>query len=460
MADADTVQEERQPRWSGAFMSLLLMGFTGLIAVLCVMALASTLTQSRVSSLSIDGVSISIWKLDSLRAQWSQLHDQRIKQKDAFAQVVQDRIGAIGKQSSAGSEVTNSEAKLGSVLTKISVRVRSVNEDLAGQLVVPELPVVDKIALLSAANIDVQSSTDPALKELLTLARKMSDEYLIALANERHLETVVNGLNQKRDLLKAGMNDTDDDVTALFKPIKSPMDGATQSRLENALYELYPPGISGIINRFVILQTDVLTLLLVILMGILGSALQILHSFYGAQRAEPFGSYVLRLGTGAVTALVVFIVAKAGLPVIADASKLSGEAPINPYSISFIAIVSGLLSEQAILTVQAQGQRFFANGNTEPDRWALRDLTPDVQVSGMSIKSLANYLGLSEDEANDILKGTNKADIGQQRAIAIYLRRAVRDLFSDMPPTYPNPSGTPTPGASPPQGDAQQKGVG
>ena len=85
-------------------------------------------------------------------------------------------------------------------------------------------------------------------------------------------------------------------------------------------------------NWLLVMPPDILTLVLVISMGILGSALQMTHALFRQNRIERPGAYFLRLGVGAITALVIFIVAKAGVPVIADASRLGGDAPINPIS--------------------------------------------------------------------------------------------------------------------------------
>ena len=150
----------------------------------------------------------------------------------------------------------------------------------------------------------------------------------------------------------------------------------TRVRVENALFELYSGKILGSsMNWLLVMPPDILTLVLVISMGVLGSALQMTHALFRQNRIERPGAYLLRLGVGAITALVIFIVAKAGVPVIADASRLGGDAPINPYFVSFLAIISGLMSENAIMMVQAQGAKFFAAETAaDPQRWARFDL--------------------------------------------------------------------------------------
>jgi p-aminobenzoyl-glutamate transporter AbgT len=44
---------------------------------------------------------------------------------------------------------------------------------------------------------------------------------------------------------------------------------------------------------------------------------------------------------------------KAGVPIVADASKLGGDTPINPYFVSFLAIISGLMSEKGIASLRS-----------------------------------------------------------------------------------------------------------
>src|SRR5205085_10393071 len=125
-----------------------------------------------------------------------------------------------------------------------------------------------------------------------------------------------------------------------------------------------------------------LTLLLVILMGVLGSTLQITHAYFMKNQVQTIGGYFQRITVGAMTALVIFIVAKAGVPIIADASRLGGDASINPYFVSFLAIVSGLMSDNAVRSVQNQGARFFgADAAAEPPRWARLDLREMFKAS-------------------------------------------------------------------------------
>ena len=245
----------------------------------------------------------------------------------------------------------------------------------------------------------------------------------------------------------------DDAMRANFELIKVDLDKDkdARARIENAFYELnvnnYDCGVNsgdecGLLGghitrafyRLLTLRSDLLTLLLVILMGVLGSALQIAHAFFMKDQVQTIGGYFQRISVGAVTALVIFIVAKAGVPIVTDPARLGGEAPINPYFISFLAIVSGLLSENAIANIQAQGAKLFGAGSAEPDRWARSDLTPILKEQQLSTAKLASYLGKSEDIVAPMIEGAEKMDPVEQKTIALYLRRDPRELFTDIPP--------------------------
>src|SRR5262249_7063679 len=151
-------------------------------------------------------------------------------------------------------------------------------------------------------------------------------------------------------------------------------------------------------------------------------------------QAITISGYLLHISLGAITALVMFIVAKAGVPVVTDASRLGGEAPINPHFVAFLAIVSGLLSESALANVQQQGERLLGQGPAGPAGWARRDLTPELEAQGLSIAALATHLGASATAATAMLKGDEKIDPAAQKLVAIYLRADMRDLFTDIPP--------------------------
>jgi len=175
---------------------------------------------------------------------------------------------------------------------------------------------------------------------------------------------------------------------------------------------------------------------LVLFMGILGSALQVTHAFFKSGVPGNWGSYYfLRLSVGALAAIIIFIVAKAGVPIIADSSKFGGDAPINPYFVSFLAIISGLLSENAIANIQSQGTRLLGQAIDAQKRWARRDLTEDLNKAGFTADRLKPFFETADtSKVTLMVNGTDPMSPGQQRTIELILHTDARDLFSDIPP--------------------------
>ena len=105
---------------------------------------------------------------------------------------------------------------------------------------------------------------------------------------------------------------------------------------------------------------------------------------------------MLRLFYGGVTALVVYLVAKASVPIITDTSRTGGQSPLNPYFISFVGIMSGLVSERAMRSLRNMGEGIFSNGglvDTTP-RYATPMLTTAVTSEPDAVLKLAGYLNL------------------------------------------------------------------
>lgn len=438
MENADRNEKEKPPLsdFRNVVTSIFLIVFTLFIGITCVVALASTLTQARISSFAIDGVPLSIWKLDTVREQWAAVRSQQTGQSAELAKSEIQRLDLNARQATMIAKYNAAKTNLIQLIQTLYYRIQNAEPNLASVLD-SDVDISEKMARINASYTSLRGKTELGIDELLSTIENTHKAYRQNASDGQALAVEQNSLIEKIETLRKGISSSQESLKAVFGPIKADMDGPTRARIENALYELNPTAdfVGRLMNKFVTVQPDVLALSLVLLMGILGSCLQILHSFFRAHRIEAPGSYFLRISVGAITALVIFIVSKAGIPVIADTSKLGGDAPINPYFVSFLAIISGLLSERAIVTVQNQGERFFASGTESPDRWARDDLTPRLQSQSVTTQALADYLHSTESNTASILRGEEKANAEQQRTIAIFLRSTVRDLFTDMPPS-------------------------
>jgi hypothetical protein len=419
--------------WKAWLVSAGLVFATVILAALCIFILSSVLAQGRLSTITIDGVSLSIRKLVSVGDQWKTTRDQIQKQLQLRNEARNKRIELNVRGISAANAVATKKNDLDQLLTTLHRRVDATEPPIAA---VNGKDFANQIGAIQESQPQLHKDHPELDASFADIMKAYADytaaerAFASAAAEARAVEQAIKDLSDSID------GDTKN-LNSVFDLIKPGIDATSREKVENALYELFfnRQVTTRLSTDFVTMDPDNLTLLLVVMMGVLGSALQMTHAYCVKHQAITMSAYLLRISLGAITALVMFIVAKAGVPVITDASRIGGDAPINPYFVAFLAIVSGLLSENALANVQAQGEKFLGQGSAGPDRWARRDLTPELEAQqGLSVATLAAHLGVSESAAAAMLKGQQKMDGDAQKLTAIYLRGDQRDLFTDIPP--------------------------
>ncbi len=183
-----------------------------------------------------------------------------------------------------------------------------------------------------------------------------------------------------------------------------------------------------------LMPSQMLTLFLTLSMGALGSIIYLTRTFIDFEDHKPFSWYIFRTFLGMITAIAVFILVKAGQIIISDNSA-AGQAPVdlNPFFISFLAIISGILSEQAYSKIQHSGKAFFRMEEKKKDRWAfgLQKAMTEKNVSAAEIAELTNK---SLEGVKNWIQEKQLVPAKDQELIAAYLKSKARCLFSDQPP--------------------------
>lgn len=77
---------------AGWLTSTILIVFTLVIGLLCVLVLSCTLTQTRMSTISVDGVVVSIWKLNSIGRQWADIRTELAEHSDQLTKLQRARF--------------------------------------------------------------------------------------------------------------------------------------------------------------------------------------------------------------------------------------------------------------------------------------------------------------------------------------------------------------------------------
>ncbi|MEH6453633.1 MAG: hypothetical protein V7782_11405 [Psychromonas sp.] len=174
---------------------------------------------------------------------------------------------------------------------------------------------------------------------------------------------------------------------------------------------------------------ELLVLQLTMVMGLLGSLVAMTWSFIRHDAEMSFRRTLFLPLVGAVSAFIIFVFFKAGQLTITSGS---GTSSLSPFFLSFVGIISGLLSERAYARMEAVGRKFFTDDSIQL-RWGV-GLKSALHSSDISLADLASFLDAEEGVVDGIVNETMPATLKQQQLIAACLRRNKRELFTDEAP--------------------------
>ncbi len=175
-----------------------------------------------------------------------------------------------------------------------------------------------------------------------------------------------------------------------------------------------------------------LTLLISLWMGVLGSTIRMIFELLTTENKYPFHWYVFQPLQGALLAFAVFILFKAGHLSLSGGGATGIGGELNPYIIAFVGIVSGMLSEKAYRKIGIEGSRLLAD-DTLP-----RYVRPDVAVEQLSkLRKTPDDLKWFFKDGTDVrgwLKGGEKLPADAQAIVAAWLSAPKWKVLTDQPP--------------------------
>lgn len=174
---------------------------------------------------------------------------------------------------------------------------------------------------------------------------------------------------------------------------------------------------------------ELLVLQLTMVMGTLGSLVTMTWLYIRRDTDLGFRRTLFLPLVGSVSAFIIFVFFKAGQLTI---SSGSGSSSLSPFFLSFVGIISGLLSERAYARMESVGAKFFTVDGDNL-RWGVR-LREALDASDITMEQLAKFLGADEGKVSNIVDEITSATENQQYLIAACLRKEARELFTDEPP--------------------------
>ena len=181
-----------------------------------------------------------------------------------------------------------------------------------------------------------------------------------------------------------------------------------------------------------------IVVLLTVAAGALGSMLYVLKKtlrarIIRARGGDPGGDlpvewFLMRPVLGIVTALAAYVFVKSGLLVVTQV--IGGDAEANPYFMVVVGLIAGLLSWQAIDTIESAGGRLL--DRSKPG-WAT-GLGKTLTSAGKSPADLATILGADQRMVQDWIDQLQPVPVGQKTRVAAALAVPPEELFTYRPP--------------------------
>ena len=292
---------------------------------------------------------------------------------------------------------------------------------------------------LNAAQICRDKSADQKIANLC-LSR---DETLL---NKSKLEQRIKGIKRRISSLsralaaqEATLSETPKSPVSASLSLRTPgQENGTSGQLQGidlARTEELSAGLRLMVSAkytwFLEMPDELLTLFLAMSMGALGSVMHMTWEFLRKEVHRRARWYLVQPFIGAISAIVIFVFFKAGQITISSADSAS---TLNPFFLSFVGIVSGLLSDRAYERVIELGKAFL--GATEDEgipRWGV-GLKAAMTQSSISPEQIAPYANASVEQVQAWMEEKGPVMPLQQSILSSYLRMPPRQLFTDQPP--------------------------
>ncbi|GGX61778.1 hypothetical protein GCM10007385_33590 [Tateyamaria omphalii] len=121
------------------------------------------------------------------------------------------------------------------------------------------------------------------------------------------------------------------------------------------------PIFPDILMRFVSFPTIFLTLIVTIASGGLGTVVAFSRRYYSSKHADTLtlSRLFVNVGEGIAAAIAIFLFSGAGMLALTQGSGPANDVELTPYTVAFIAFLSGFMAEDAFASIQSAGKRIF-----------------------------------------------------------------------------------------------------
>lgn len=200
----------------------------------------------------------------------------------------------------------------------------------------------------------LKSSTEAVYRELSAVLKEANTASLNIQAQKAVIESRIETLRQSIR--------NHENVLAELQ-VALPLASVARARL--AALSLDATFMPDVLLRLVSFPTIFLTMIVTIAAGGLGTVVAFSRRYYSAKNSEELtlSRLFVNVGEGIAAAIAIFLFSGAGMLALTQGGGgAENSVELSPYTVAFIAFLSGFMAEDAFASIQAAGKRIF---NTE-----------------------------------------------------------------------------------------------
>ncbi len=212
----------------------------------------------------------------------------------------------------------------------------------------PENPATD--LEVRAAFDAFREKTEATFDELLK-TRDAANKASLDIQAERSV------VESKIKALEAKIAKHDEVIADLQKRL--PPASVARARLAALTFDT--PYVPDVLMRLVSFPTIFLTLIVTIAAGGLGTVVAFSRRYYSSKHASTLtlSRLFVNVGEGIAAAIAIFLFSGAGMLALTQGGSPVNDVELSPYTVAFIAFLSGFMAEDAFASIQSAGKRIF-----------------------------------------------------------------------------------------------------
>jgi len=221
-----------------------------------------------------------------------------------------------------------------------------------------------RIALSMSPSVETEASEATQFTSTLTRL-KTTTEQLVTTLDAR--DEALRKANQDDLLVKIerdSVSVVEQDATTQLAEFQKrlPVGSPERARLSALAVEL--PGVGRVFQFLVSLPTIFLTLTVTIASGGLGTVVAFSRRYYAANNAEALtmSRLFVNVGEGIAAAMAIFLFSGAGMLALTQGGGGQTQVELSPYTVAFIAFLSGFMAEDAFGRIESAGKKLFDPG--------------------------------------------------------------------------------------------------